>query len=316
MDDIEIRLFRYFVALCEEKHFGRAAERLNKSQPTLSNQLQKLEKRLGTQLVKRKGKSAVEITKTGMRFLESARNVLHQVSEAELSALQAARGEIGRIEVGYMLSTAYCGLLQRFIGGFQKANPGIEITLHHRSTVGVIASVASNEMDAGFARHPKQYPMGVAGFSIYRHPLMLAVPGDHPLAKRTGPIDPKTISNELFVTTQVTFDMAFTRHVEVVSRIGGFTPRLAKRAEDLTSVLIYVSCGYGIAVVSEEMSNFRIPNVVYKRIAAASQPEIIIDFMYREKETAPACKALIEAMRPHALENNVPRPKLLRPIAS
>jgi hypothetical protein len=118
------------------------------------------------------------------------------------------------------------------------------------------------------------------------------------------------------VSTTVAFDMAFTRHVEVLARLGGFTPKLSKRAEDLTSVLIYVACGYGIAVVSEEMSNCQVPNVVYKRIAGKIQPEIVIDFMHREKETAPACKALIEAMRPHALEGNPANPKVLRPIAS
>lgn len=312
MDEIELRLFRYFVAICEERHFGRAAERLGISQPTLSNQLQKLERLLGTQLVRRKGKSSVEITQPGHRFCESARAVLHQASEARLAAQQAARGEIGRIEIGYMLSTAYCGVLQRLIGGFQKANPGIDITLHHRSTVEVLAALASREIDAGFARHPRQYPLGVTGFTIYRHPLMLALPASHPLAAKAGAIEPIALAGEPFVSTAVAFDLSFTRHVEVVANIGGYTPKIAKRAEDLTAVLVYVACGYGIAVVSEEMANCRVPGVAFKKLAGALQPEVIIDFMYRERETAPACKALIDAMRPQALEAEIPR--VLRPV--
>lgn len=314
MDDIELRLFRYFVAICEERHFGRAAERLGISQPTLSNQLQKLERLLDTQLVRRKGKSSVEITQTGLRFWESARGVLHQASEAQLTVRRAARGEIGRVEIGYMLSTAYCGVLQRLVGEFQTKHPGIDVTLHHRSTVRVIAALASNEIDAGFARHPKQYPIGVTGFTIYRHPLMVALPSGHPLARKTGPVDPAAMTDQTFISTSVAFDMAFTRHVEVVARIAGFTPKVAKRAEDLTGVLVYVACGYGIAIVSEEMSNCKIPGVVFKRLAGGTQLEVVIDFMYRERETAPACRALIEAMRPHALD--IPSPMILRPVAS
>jgi len=314
MDEVELRLFRYFVAICEERHFGRAAERLGISQPTLSNQLQKLERLLGAQLVKRKGKSSVEITQTGLRFCESARNVLHQASEAELTARQAARGEIGRVEVGYMLSTTYCGVLQRLIGEFQRKNPGIEVTLHNRSTVKVIAALASNEIDAGFARHPRQYPMGVTGFTIYRHPLMVALYTGHPFAGKTNAIDPTSLADERFISTSVAFDISFTRHVEVIARIGGFTPKLAKRAEDLTAVLTYVACGYGIAIVSAEMSNCCIPGVVFRNLAGPVQPEIVIDFMYREKETAPACRALIEAMRPHVLEPATPA--VLRPATS
>src|SRR5882762_4315321 len=98
MREIETRLFRYFVALAEEQHFGRAALNLDISPPTLTNQIQKLEARLGAKLVERRGNTHVELTETGRRFLERARNVLREADEAEAVARQAARGEVGRLE--------------------------------------------------------------------------------------------------------------------------------------------------------------------------------------------------------------------------
>src|SRR5215470_7553235 len=127
MADVETRLFRYFAALAEERHFGRAAANLEISPPTLTHQIQKLEARLGAKLVERRGNTHVALTDAGKRFLERARNVLRETAEAVAVARQAARGEIGRIEVGFMTVVTLSGLVDKFIGGFQRANPGIEV---------------------------------------------------------------------------------------------------------------------------------------------------------------------------------------------
>src|SRR5262245_1782742 len=112
MSDIETRLFRYFVALSDEQHFGRAAVNLGISPSTLTNQIQKLEARLGARLVERRGNTHIELTDTGKRFLERARNVLREADEAEVVARQAARGEIGRIEIGFMAVAILSGAIE------------------------------------------------------------------------------------------------------------------------------------------------------------------------------------------------------------
>ena len=302
MAHTELRLFRYFVALCEEKNFSRAAERLAITPPTLTHQIQKLEKELNVRLLNRKTKMKFQLTDAGTRFLESARDVLLRADAAEKTARKAARGEIGRLEIGYMIATAYSGLVQRYIRSFQNTHTGIDITLHQVSTVALVGAIIANELDAGFARMPKQYPSGLSGFPFYRAPVILALPSAHPLARARGSLNPKALADELFVSTSIGYDLAFTRHVEAIAELGGFTPKISKRAEDLTTVLTYVSLGYGIAAVSPTMASCRVPNVTFKKIASKAVPEVEFAFMYRSNESAPATRTLIEAMRPHALK--------------
>ena len=303
MSNIEIRLFQSFVTLCEERNFARAADRLGIASPTLSHQIQSLERKLGVRLLIRKTKMEVRITDAGQRFLESARNVLQLASEAELTARQAARGEIGRVDIGYMVSTSYSGVVQRCVGHFREKYPAVDIGLRQTSTVKLIDGLMSNELDAGFARLPKQFPLGLSGFPIYRHPVVVALPANHRLAQSRAPIPPFALADETFVSTSVAFDMAFTRLVESIAAIGGFKPKVWKRAEDLTTVLTYVSAGYGIAAVSEEMSNCHVPNVTYRKINSQAMPDVVIAFIHRTDERAPACKAFIETMRSYAAEH-------------
>jgi DNA-binding transcriptional LysR family regulator len=303
MARIELRLYQYFVTLCEERNFSRAAERLAISPPTLTHQIQKLERDLDVPLLNRKTKKKVHLTEAGERFLESARDVLHRADEAEIVARKAARGEVGRLEIGYLIAASYSGLMQRLIGGFQKTYPGIEVTYRQVSTVTLIGAILANELDAGFARTPKQYPPGLSGFPVYRAPVILALPSTNPLARKRGPIDPKTLKDEVFVSTSIGFDLAFTQHVEAIAALGGFKPKVSKRGGDLTTVLTYVSSGYGIAAISGELIKCRMPNVTFKEIASKTPLEVVYSFMHRTNEAAPASKALIGAMRAHALKD-------------
>jgi DNA-binding transcriptional LysR family regulator len=200
MADIETRLFRYFVALAHEQHFARAAASLEISPPTLTNQIQKLEARLGAKLVERGGNTHVERTAAGKRFLDRARNVLREADEAVAVAREAARGETGRLEIGFMTVAAMAGLIERFIGGFQRANPGIEIILHQMITLEQIGAILSKDLDFGFVLSPQRYPSGLQGFVIYGQPMVLALPSDHPLARQKK-IEPAALKGESFINT-------------------------------------------------------------------------------------------------------------------
>ena len=184
MGDIETRLFRYFVVLADEQHFGRAALQLDISPPTLTNQIQKLEKELGARLVERRGNTHVELTEAGKRFLERARNVLREAAEAKAVAQQVARGEIGRLEIGFMTVASLIGLIAECFGGFRKQNPGIELVLRAMVTIDQINGILGRTLDFGFVRPPDHYPVGLQGFVVSREPMVLALPADHPLAQQ------------------------------------------------------------------------------------------------------------------------------------
>ncbi len=301
MSVIETRLFRYFVAVAEELHFTQAALRLGISPPTLTQQIQKLESQLGVKLLRRKGNTKVVITQAGQRFLIGARETLRQAEQSAMQARQAGRGELGRLQLGFVTPLFGAGLLETWIGAFERAHPAIEISMRKLASMAQISGVARNELDAGFARMPNKYPPGVRGFEIYRQPLVLAFPSKHPLAQRKD-ISPAMLRCEAFVSVAPEFDMGFAGYTETIARIGRFIPRVVRRDNDFISVLGYVARGYGIAVVPELMKTITNPNVVFRNIAADPAPRTSIAFVYAS-DPSPSLKLLIQHMQRHALRN-------------
>jgi DNA-binding transcriptional LysR family regulator len=300
MSVIETRLFRYFVAVAEERHFTRAALRLGISGPTLSQQIKKLEEQLGAKLLKRKGNTHVEVTEAGLRFLERAREVLRQAEEAKLVAQQAARGELGRIDIGFTLPLTCAGYMQELLSEFQRANPAIEIVMHRLVPMAQIRGVINKSLDVGFTRGPDKYPSGLEGFEVFRQPMVLALPSKHPLARHKK-IEPDLLKNETFVNTVAELETGFWGHIEAVAVVGKFSPRVAKRVDDMITVLTYVSLGYGIGVVPKSLSNMSVPNVTYREIATKSVPTTSIAFIYRRNDSSPSANQLIKYMRRHVL---------------
>jgi DNA-binding transcriptional LysR family regulator len=301
MSYIESRLFHYFVAVAEERHFAQAALRLGISPPTLTHQIQKLERELGVRLLIRKGRTKVVLTGAGQRFLDDAREALRHVEQATVRARQAGRGELGDLELGFMTWVAGADLLRTWIGPFEQAHPAIDITVRRLSPVAQIGAIVRNELDAGFSRAPNKYPPGVRGFEIYREPLMLALPGEHPLARRKT-IKPAMLAREAFVKTTPELDLGFSGLTEAVARIGNFIPRVVKRQDDFMAVLAYVALGRGIAVVPAFMKAMNLANVVFCNIAADAVPQTSISFVYGSAPS-PSAKLLIGHMQRHALRN-------------
>jgi DNA-binding transcriptional LysR family regulator len=300
MSDVETRLFRYFIAVAEEQHFGRAALRLGISPPTLTAQIQKLEGQLGAKLLQRKGNTGVAITDAGRHFLADTRDALRQVEQAAARARQAGRGELGRIEVGFVISVSCADALRSWINAFKQAQPAIDVTVHKLAPVAQIGGILSKELDAGFSRTPLEYPSGVRGFEVYRQPLVLALPSEHPLAQHEA-ISPAMLADEAFVSTTTELDSGFSGHTETIARIGKFIPRVVKREDDFVAVLTYVGLGSGIAVVPEAVKAISLANVVFRHIAA-DVPQTSIAFIYG-RDTSPSTKLLIRYMRRHALRN-------------
>jgi DNA-binding transcriptional LysR family regulator len=303
MDDIETRLFRYFVALAEEQHFARAALRLGITPPTLTHQIKKLERELGAKLLERKGSRKVVVTEAGQRFLVGAREVLRQAEETATSARQAGRGELGRLQLGFIISVSCAGLLRSWIGAFQQANPAIDITMRKLGPLAQIAGMMRKELDAGFTRTPYKYPAGLRGIEVNRQRLLLALPGEHPLARRNA-ISPAMLAREAFVSTTSELDVGFLGHTEAIARIGNFIPRVAKRADDFIAVLAYVALGHGIAVVPELLvKTMNLANVVFRNIAADPVPQTSIAFVYGS-DPSPSANLLIRHMQRYALRNH------------
>jgi DNA-binding transcriptional LysR family regulator len=302
MSSIENRLLDYFVAVAEEQHFARAAARLGITPPTLTHQIKKLESDLDTKLLQRRVGGKVVVTEAGQRLLARAREILRQVEEAAAITRQAGRGELGRLEFGFLASISAAGLLRGWIDPFRQAHPAIEIAMHNLVPIAQIDGIVRNELDAGFTRPPHKYPSGIRGFEVYRQRLALALPSEHPLAQHKD-ISPAMIACEAFVSTPPELDLGFFGYTETIADIGKFVPRVVRRDKDFTAVLAYVAHGFGIAVVPETVKAMNISNVVYRNIAADPVPQISIAFVY-SSDPSPSAKLLIQHMRRHALRNH------------
>jgi DNA-binding transcriptional LysR family regulator len=295
---MELRHLRYFTAVAEEMHFGRAAARLNIAAPTLSHQIGALESMLGAKLFARRTKSAVALTETGKRFLVEAHATLKQASQAELIGRRAARGDIGSLAVGYIFSAGCSGLISSTVLGFRKDHPGIAIQLRRLLTFEQFRALVDNSIDVGFTAAPQSYPSGLAGFIIDRQPYYLAIPEAHPIAARKH-ITPDMVADEDFVAVSLEMEVGFGGgNIAAISPLGK-SLRIVERVPDIFSVLTLVAAGVGISVLSQPLTNAKIPGIVFRKVSGITRTADLA-VVYRRNESAPATKAFLDFLRARA----------------
>jgi DNA-binding transcriptional LysR family regulator len=193
--DIELRHLRYFVAVAEELHFGRAALRLHLAQPPLSQQIRKLEEILGYPLFIRTSR-AVKLTSAGEVFLERARRTLRNVQEDMEEARSVSRGEEGFLRVGF-IGSAMLTPLPAMLGRYRRLYPKVNLQLHESFTSAVVQKLLKGELDAGFLRDSGHVD-GLEIESLFSEPFIAVVPRKHPLAKYKI-ISAKELRDEPFV---------------------------------------------------------------------------------------------------------------------
>ncbi|EHP40945.1 LysR family transcriptional regulator [Cupriavidus basilensis OR16] len=181
--NLELRHYRYFTALAEELHFGRAAERLGISQPALSQQFRWIEQEAGAPLLSR-SKRRIALTEVGAVFYEEAMGVLRQVQHAGLATASASRGDLGSAAIGYVASAALSGLLPRLVYRFRRDHPAVRLAMREMDMPAQLDAVARGELDIGFIRPPlRSLPEGLAMFDIASEAVVVALHATHALAR-------------------------------------------------------------------------------------------------------------------------------------
>ncbi|MFD7597440.1 LysR family transcriptional regulator [Kitasatospora sp. NPDC059812] len=261
-EDINLtkRLLEQFLAVAEEKHFGRAAERLSMRQPPLSQSIQRLERGLGVQLFRR-GPGGVSVTAAGEAFAVDARRLLDAQSAAIDRVRRVASGLDGDVRVGYVsiLSHHY---LPDLLRAAAEELPGLRIHLHQDSSVAVADMVRSGELDLGFLRDPSPLSADLASREFAVERIAAALPHDHPLVG-AGEIDLADLRDEDFVLPDATALPTLAQQVQLACHDAGFTPRSRAVADDLTGLFSYVASGLCVSLVPERLRDFPIPGVAY-----------------------------------------------------
>jgi DNA-binding transcriptional LysR family regulator len=280
---MELRHLRYFVAAAEALHFGRAAERLGIAPPTLTVQIQEIERTLSARLFVRTKRSVV-LTPAGEIFLAEAREVLSRFAKAESVGRRAGRGEIGRIELGYVGSAVYAGVLQAQINRFRTAWPEVDVRSRELPMIDMPTLLADGQVDIGFVRMPMMLPAGLSRYITARDEFCVAYPADHPQAAVRGPVRPARLAEETFILPEQ------DSGTHEVARRGHFNAQIVSSPGSLLAVLAQVSLGSGISVLpSVAAATIRIPNIVFRSLAGDPiRSEVAA--IFRTREASPAVK--------------------------
>jgi|SRR5579859_5008559 len=291
---MELRHLRYFVAVAEELHFSRAAQRLHISPPSLTEQIHDLERELGASLFIRT-KRNVSLTDAGARFLEEARLTLRQAEHAALVAKLAGRGETGRVEIGYASSAACSGLVTAALAEYRRSRPLITLSLSPMQAARQLDQLTEGRLDVGFLRRPARYPVGISSVIIATQPMVIALPTDHKLAKSPS-IAAATLAEERFLAPTFETEVGLFQHTAALGEQGEFVARIVDRIPDLFTMVTLVAAGIGVALVPESCSCLQIPGVVYKPLSRQTK---LVEFAaaFRRDERAPAVKAFIQQLR-------------------
>lgn len=285
---MDLRRLRYFVAVAEELHFGRAARRLNVSQPPLSVQIRTLEREVGAPLLVRTQRR-VELTEAGRVLLEEARRLLGQAEAAVMHARRAAEGAIGRLAVGFVSTVDY-SILPPLVRRFRQKHPGIALKLLELTGDRQQALLQSGELDLGLSILPSPLA-GLTMRPVFREPLIAAVPANHSLAGRRRTAL-RSLAGEPFI--QFPREMAPGLYDLAIAacRKAGFTPHLAQEAIQMQTILGLVAAGLGVALVPQCMSKLQRPDVHYIALDARDF-EVETVASWHSENRAPALAALI-----------------------
>ena len=291
---MELRHLRYFVAVAEDEHYGRAARRLRVAQPALSAQIQDLEHEIGCQLFDRLPRG-VRLSAAGKVFLEDCRRILQEVSEATVRAERTARGLTGTLRVGFTESASWHGLVPDSLRDFRRGHPEADLQLHSQLSVDQVEAVRSGRLDAGFVYVPVSDPE-IAQIAVATHQVVLATPRRHPVSKVK-----RLRLRDLAETDFVWFPRRrhpghYDRLLEACARGGLANPRIVQEAVDQATMLSLVSCGLGVAFVTDA-TRWRCPReVVLRRVVDLHLP-LPVSLIWRKDNRSPLLARFVADVR-------------------
>lgn len=293
--NIELRHLRYFVAVAEELHFGRAAQRLHISQPPLSMQIRSLEEALGVQLLARTQRR-VALTQAGSAFLGEARQVLARTEAAIMLARRASRGEVGDLAVGFV-STADYNVLPPLLREFRTRAPAVRLTLHESTTDRQIADLLEGRIDIGFVLPPVD-DARLTYRRIHQEPLVAALPARHPLARARGRIRLAKLADAPFILFPRPLAPGLYDAVVSFCRSAGFSPHIEQEAVQMQTIVSLVSAEMGVALIPASLQHLGRTGVVYKALVEPS-PLTEIGLAWRRDDPLSTLQVFLEVVRSH-----------------
>ena len=291
---MELRHLRYFIAVAEELHFGRAAQVLGISQPPLSQQIQALEQEVGARLFERTNRR-VELSEAGRLFLHEARLVLAQVDKAADVARRAQLGELGELKIGFTSSAPFNSTIPQAIFAFRQAFPAVHLNLQEMSSTEVAESLVDESIQVGLMR-PLPLPDSLSVIELMREPLVAVLNADHPLVEGSERgLHLAQLAEEPFVFFPRTYGSGLYAQLLNLARDAGFSPHFAQEAGEAMTIIGLVAAGLGVSVLPASYQRIRIDGVVYRTLLD-QEAVTAVWLVQRKGAQTPMAKAFVELL--------------------
>ncbi|MBD7995099.1 LysR family transcriptional regulator [Arthrobacter sp. Sa2CUA1] len=271
---MDIRQLNYFIAVAEERHFGRAAKRLHMAQPPLSQQIRQLEEQLGVRLLNRTTRR-VDLTAAGQLLLDRGRQIINDVATLQADVYQVGRGATGVLRVGFSGSATY-GVMPRIVRQAKQVLPGLSLSLHGEMlTPFMEAGLRDGTLDAALLRPPVVSP-DIDYRTVTREPLVAAIPSLSALAG-VGPVAMNELQDQDFIAYGP--ESVLHRTTSDLCREAGFQPRIAQVVGETSTMLAFVAAGGGVAVMPSSVQAFQLEGVAYREIENVPDVELAVAWL-------------------------------------
>ena len=289
---MELRHLRYFVAVAEELHFGRAAERLHMTQQPLSQQIRQLETELGVLLFHRT-KRRVQLTEPGLAFLGEARQILLKADRAVEMVRQVAQGESGRLKVGFSGFATY-SILPKVLRIFHMRFPHVELELEEMTTSSQVQALQDHQIHLGLMIPP--VPDATLTLElILQEPFVVILPETHSLATQPE-LALRALANESFILVSRHLEPGYYDQCISLFQQAGFSPKVIQKASQKQTILGLVSAGMGVSLAPASIRNIRRTGVVYSTLNAPMS-EVELAAVWRQDEPSPILQTFLEVIR-------------------
>ena len=267
MSSIDLRLLRYFIAVAEEGHLTRAAERIGIQQPPLSQQIRLLEQELGVRLFNRLPRG-MELTDSGHALLNDARALLAQLDTSIAGVRRIAQGELGRLALGFTESAALHPFIAQVIRAFRAIAPEVALHVEESNTTELVEALRQKKLDVAFIRSPIGNAEGLVIETMLVEKMILALPAGHPLATTRGGklrrrVPLAALAQERFILTRRPSGPGLYDTIIAACHLAGFSPSVVQEARKNLSTLSLVAAGLGVSIVPASMRHVVLAEVVY-----------------------------------------------------
>lgn len=295
---MELRHLRYFVCVADEKNIGRAALRLNISQPPLTRQIQQLEEQIGVQLLRRTNRG-VELTDAGRVLYEDARGILGMTERAIERSSKAAQGLLGRVDVAVFGSGIF-GAIPRLMRAFRQAHPEVNIVLHNMVKDEQIDALRHRRITLAFNRLMRPVE-GLVSETLLTERLYVALPSDSPLAARKS-VALAQLQHTPMVLYPTGARPSFIDRVHELCRAAEVLPLVAQEVGDVVHAVALVATGFGVTLVPGSATAMALPGVVYRPLRHPDDPRVDLCCIHRADDDSAILQSLLGAMRAAARE--------------